>query len=242
MSTRIVFVTGTDTGVGKTTVSCGLVAALHARGLRVGVFKPAETGCSTGTDGKLVPADAVRLRGFAGAVQPLEEVCPYVFAEPLAPAIAAQREGRSIDFRWLCQHITSHAGSYDLALVEGAGGWLVPLTEQLTFADLALALGAHALVVVANRLGALNHALLTVQNIRMHGARWLGYVWNHPIPVTEVAQRTNVDALRAWLGEPLGAVPYSENALLDPQEAAQVTETSIDVDRLLATISGLATK
>lgn len=237
MSAPIVFVTGTDTGVGKTTVSAMLAAALSARGVRVAVFKPAETGCSQGDGSALVPADAVRLREFAGSSQALEEVCPYVFSEPLAPAVAAERAGRTIDFRWLSGHMRTRAQGYDLVLVEGAGGWLVPLTSQLTFADLALALDAHVLLVVANRLGALNHALLTAQNVRMHGSRWLGYVWNHPLPAEDVAQATNIDALRGWLGEPLGAVPHCARELTSRDTAARLAEESIDLKRLLDSIS-----
>lgn len=233
MRTNIIFVTGTDTGVGKTTVTGLLAAGLRSRGLQVGVFKPAETGCNLGPDGKLLAADALRLRTLAGSTQPAEEVCPYAFAEPLAPAIAARRTGRAIDFRWLCTHIQSHAQRYDLAFVEGAGGWLVPLAPQLTFADLALALGADVLVVVANRLGALNHALLTVQHVRMCALRCVGYVWNHPAPVTDIAQTTNPEALQEWLGSALGSVPYLAGSLDEPDTAGRAAEECLDLDRIL---------
>ncbi|GIW44242.1 MAG: ATP-dependent dethiobiotin synthetase BioD [Candidatus Binatia bacterium] len=233
MSNNIIFVTGTDTGVGKTTVTGLLAAGLRSRGLRIAVFKPAETGCSPGPDGSLLPADAARLRRLAGTPQPIEDVCPYTFREPLAPAVAARREGRSIDFRWLCAQIRSRADQYDLTLVEGAGGWLVPLAQQLTFADLAMALGAEALVIVANRLGALNHALLTVQHVRMCGLRCAGYVWNHPAPITEVAQTTNPEALREWLGPALGSVPYLRDGWDAPDAAARIAEECFDLDGFL---------
>lgn len=235
MNDKIIFVTGTDTGVGKTTVSGLLAAGFRSRGLEVGVFKPAETGCPTSADGRLVPSDAVWLKELAGSAQSIEEICPYSFAEPLAPAVAAERSGQTIDFRWLCSHILTCATDYDVSLIEGAGGWLVPLTRHLTFADLAVALGSTVVVVVANRLGALNHALLTVQNIRMHGARWGGYIWNQPAPVTELAQATNADALRAWLGEPLGTIPHTPvESLSAPEQAARIAREVLDLDRLLA--------
>ncbi|GBD25355.1 ATP-dependent dethiobiotin synthetase BioD 1 [bacterium HR30] len=236
MKGKIIFVTGTDTGVGKTTVSGLLAAGLAAQGLRVAVFKPVETGCMPGEDGKLIPADAVRLKTLARSSQAIEDVCPYAFAEPLAPAVAAERSGRSIDFRELCQHIGRSMTGYDVALVEGAGGWLVPLTPHLTFADLAVALRGTVVVVVANRLGALNHALLTAQNIRMHGARWGGYIWNHPTPPGDVAQTTNIDALRPWLGDALSTVPHlPSEALSDPSSAARLARDLLDLERLLRT-------
>ncbi len=237
MSGRVVFVTGTDTEVGKTTVSGLLAAGLHARGLRVAVFKPVETGCPAAEGGELTPLDALRLRTLARSSQALEEVCPYTFAEPLAPAVAAERSGRSIDFRWLCDHIRKSLTDHDLALIEGAGGWLVPLTPRLTFADLALALGSTVVVVVANQLGALNHALLTVQNIRMHGARWGGYIWNHPTPPTDIAQETNPIALRSWLGEALSSIPHlPDETHSKPENAAHVAREVIDFERFLEAI------
>ena len=233
MGGSILFVTGTDTGVGKTAVSCLLAAGLRHRGLNVGVFKPAETGCAVGPDGNLIPADAVLLRTYAGGGQLIDDVCPYRLPEPLAPAVAAQRAGVHIDFPSLCERIQSAAKQHDVVLVEGAGGWLVPLTSQLLFADLAVALQAKVLVVVANRLGALNHALLTAQNVRMHGAFLSGIVWNHPAPGADVAQTTNLEVLRTWLGEPLGNVPHWSDGLPPPEVAAAQAGGWLDFDRIL---------
>ncbi len=229
------FITGTDTGVGKTTVSRALAAALRRRGLRVGVCKPVETGCTAGADGKLVPSDARLLLEAAESGQDLEEVCPLRFAEPLAPAVAAQRAGGRVDFRRLCEIVRSVQARHEVALVEGAGGWVVPLDRWLTFADLASEFRWPVLVIVANRLGALNHALLTVENIRMRGLPLAGYVWNRVSEHEDVALQTNPQVLTEWLGEPLGEFPFLGEKVLDVDELARVAEQALDLDALLST-------
>lgn len=204
-----IFITGTDTGVGKTTVACGLAAALVAEGHRVGVFKPTETGCDLGNDGKRRAEDAHRLAWFSGCSADLGDVCPYALPEPLAPALAAQRAGVRIDLDAIVAAHARIVGAHDVTLVEGAGGLLVPLTDSLTFADLAVRLRLPVLVVVASRLGAINHALLTVRSARALGLSVLGYVVNFPAPAAvDIAAQTNVDVLGEWLGPPLGVVPY----------------------------------
>lgn len=233
MSGRIFCITGTDTGVGKTAVTCLLAAALRDRGLRVGVVKPVETGCAIGPAGRLYPADAALLRSYSGTRQSLDEVCPYALPDPLAPAVAAARAGTWIDFQYLCEHIRAVAEGHDVTLVEGAGGWLVPFTPHLTFADLVVALRAELVLVVANRLGALNHALLTVENARMRGVGVAGYVWNHPVPPLDIAQETNAEALRTWVGEPLGTVPHLAEGLPTPEIAASLAQQAIDLQKLL---------
>jgi len=203
------FIAGTDTGVGKTTVACGLAAALALGGTRVGVFKPAETGCPPGPDGQRRGEDAYRLQMFSGSDAAPGDVCPYALPEPLAPALAARRAGVRIDLDVLVAAHARITAVHDVTLVEGAGGLLVPLTDSLTFADLAVRLRAPVLVVVASRLGAINHALLTVRAARALGLDVLGYVVNFPLPPgDDVAAHTNVDMLAEWLGPPLGVVPH----------------------------------
>ena len=205
--TRGLFITGTDTGVGKTTIACGLAAALHGRGLRVGVLKPAETGCVE-RDGVRIADDAERLRYFAQCDAEPQACCPYTFAEPLAPAVAARREGRLIDSDVLRRFFAEMQAAHDITLVEGAGGLLVPLTESLTFADLARLLDLPLLVVVGNRLGAINHALLTIESARTRGLHVLGYVVNTLCEQGDFAAATNVEELQRWLGPPLANVPF----------------------------------
>src|SRR5262249_45838018 len=143
-------VTGTDTGVGKTFVACALAGALRARGLRVAVLKPVETGVAG------VPDDALRLRAAAGDPAPLDDVCPYRLRAPLAPAVAARLEGTPLDVGRLAALIPRRAAAADVLLVEGAGGLLVPLTAAATTLDLAVRVGLPVLVVGANRLGTIN--------------------------------------------------------------------------------------
>ncbi len=208
MGTGGFFITGTDTGVGKTMVACGIAAALRKRGMHVGVLKPAETGCVPGPDGRLRPDDALRLAFFAGCAAPFDDVCPYALRDPLAPAVAAAREGVTIDIERIGQAYARIAAAHDLTLVEGAGGLLVPLTGRLTFADLALRLQLPLLVVVGNRLGAINHALLTVRHAETLGLRVAGYVLNALAAEGDLAAELNAAVLTEWLGEPLGEVPY----------------------------------
>src|SRR5574341_1851810 len=208
MKFKDIFLTGTDTGIGKTTVGCGIAAALHQRGYAVGVFKPAETGCSTDVEGHRQPADAALLRYFAECRVAMETVCPYALSEPLAPMVAAEREGVIIDMTRISACHDAIAAAHDVTLIEGAGGLLVPLTGSLTFAEVAAQLRTGVLVVVGSRLGAINHALLTVRYAQSLGLRVLGYVVNFLRADTDLAAETNVDVLRRWLGPPLGVIPY----------------------------------
>ena len=174
----------------------------------MGIFKPSETGCGYGSDGQLDPDDARRLQFFARSAQNLQTICPYRLREPLAPLLAAQRAGVWIDVDELCRIYQSIASTHDLTLIEGAGGLLVPLAPGMTFADFAVRLGAPLLVVVGSRLGAINHALLTVRYAQSIGLRVLGYVVNFLSPDDDLAARTNVDVLTDWLGPPLGVIDY----------------------------------
>jgi dethiobiotin synthetase len=213
-----IFLTGTDTAVGKTTVACGIAAALTQRGLKVGVFKPAETGCSPQPAGGIRPEDAVRLQFFAACRLDLRTICPYALHEPLAPLVAAQAEGMRIDVDELTRCHDTIASAHDITLVEGAGGLLVPLAPAFTYADLAARLNVPVVVVVGSRLGAINHALLTVRYAQSVGLRVLGYVINFLSPDADLAARSNVAVLAEWLGPPLGVVPYLADM--------QVTESS----------------
>ncbi len=175
---RGVFVTGTDTGVGKTVV-CGLLAAfLRSQGVRAVTQKWVETGCAG------EPSDLSvhrRLMGLPPAPpSSLPDLCPYRFSLPASPHLAAAREGKSIEASVIEAAYGRLAASHDVVLVEGAGGFLVPLSEDLLAGDLAARLGLGALVVVRNRLGCINHALLTVEAVRLRGIPLLGLVFNRP--------------------------------------------------------------
>ncbi len=205
---RGIFVTGTDTGVGKTVVTAALAATLHARGLRVGVMKPVESGCPQGDNG-LQPLDALFLRAASGCDAALALVNPYTLAHPLAPALAAELEGVHIDIDHIRECYRHLSAAHDIVLVEGAGGLLAPFAGERTMRDLAVELNLPVLLVAGNCLGVINHTGLTVEAIRQRGLPLVGVILNHISPDADEAVRTNAESIRRWGGAPLlGELPY----------------------------------
>ena len=184
------FVTGTDTGCGKTTVACAIARAAREAGQRVRVLKPVETGCVDG-----VPADATALGEAAGDERPLEELCPYRLALPAAPEIAARQEQIEIDPDALQRAFASAADGADLVLVEGAGGLRVPIRAGLDMAELALLFGLPLLVVARAALGTINHTLLTLEAAKLRRLRVVLVVFSHTEPALSDADRANLDLL-----------------------------------------------
>ncbi len=158
---RGLFVTGTDTGVGKTYAAARIAESLVEQGCRVGVYKPAASGCRR-EHGVLVSDDALALWQAAGRPGELTEVCPQRFAAPLAPHLAAEAEGRQIDEDLLRSGLDYWLARSDVVLVEGAGGLLSPLSRNLYVADVAYDLGFPLVVVARNRIGVINQALQTL--------------------------------------------------------------------------------
>jgi dethiobiotin synthetase len=196
-------VTGTDTSVGKTLVSVALVWLFRRHGLRVAAMKPVETG-----DGD----DAVRLWHVAGASDSPDDVCPYRFAEPLAPYLAARRAGTPIELPVLDAAFARLTRERDAIIVEGAGGLLVPLTRDVTFDDLCRRWALDLLIVAANRLGAINHTLLTVRAAQASGARVRAVVLSTTTPDPGgVAEQTNLALLRELAGVPIFNLPYQRS-------------------------------
>jgi len=237
MAARPLLITGTDTGIGKTTVASGIAAALRRRGHDVGVIKPVETGCEPGPDGALVAADAVQLRWAAGRDDPLDRICPYRLRDPLAPSVAARREGIRLELAAVADCIRRTIAGCELALVEGAGGLLVPLSESATFADLARACGLRLVVVIGNRLGAINHARLTLDWARAGDLDVAGYIINTLQHEPDLAARTNVEVLGEILGPPLGVFPFVGPVTRSDAGRARLAdaaEQSIDLAALIA--------
>jgi dethiobiotin synthetase len=233
---RSLLITGTDTGIGKTTVASAIAAALGRRGHDIGVIKPVETGCEPASDGSLTALDALQLRWAAGRNDAIEIVCPFRLRDPLAPSVAARRAGTELDLADVVRHVRAMIERCELALVEGAGGLLVPLTPSSTFADLARACDLRVLVVVGNRLGAINHARLTLDWARTAKLSVAGYVVNTLSRESDLAAQTNIEVLRELCGPSLGVLPFlgpvphtdSERARL-----ASIAEAAIDLDVLL---------
>lgn len=207
MSSRGFFVTGTDTGVGKTVVSAALTRALVARGLRVAVMKPIASGSDPTPEG-LRNSDALTLMAAANVTVPYEAVNPYCFLPPISPHIAAREARVTIDLALLRSRCDSLAAASDCVIVEGAGGWLAPIGEGATMGELAAALALPVLLVVGLRLGCLNHALLTRESLAARGVAFAGWVANSIDPHFDRAAE-NLATLTARLGEPpLAYVPF----------------------------------
>lgn len=225
-SRRGFFVTGTDTDAGKTLVAVGVAAALQARGLRVGVQKPVAAGAQR-TVGGLRNADALALQAQSGLGLPYDIVNPWCFEPPIAPHIAAARVGCEIRFAPVLEALDRIAAASDLVVVEGAGGWRVPLGPDRDMAALARATGLPVLLVVGLRLGCLNHALLTADAILSAGCTLAGWVGNVVDP-NMAELEANVAALRELIPAPcLGVVPR----LADP--AARHVAAFLDLPELL---------
>ena len=225
-----VFVTGTDTDCGKTVVARGVVAALRSRGLRVGVMKPVAAGAVSTPEG-LRNQDALDLIAESGLDLPYATVNPCVYVPAIAPHVAAAQTGVPIRFAPLPDAFARIRQASDVVVVEGAGGWRVPLGPDGDMADLAAALRLSVLLVVGLRLGCLNHALLTAESIERRGCRLAGWVGNVVDPAMAMRDE-NVATLRERLPAPcVGVVPR-----LDRVTAASVAAQldSVEIARLLA--------
>ena len=220
-----VFVTGTDTAVGKTVVARAIIRALSAADLAVAAMKPVSAG-SRETAAGLRNDDALTLMQAANVTAAYEVVNPYCFAAPIAPHIAARDAGVVIDVALIAKRFAALARAADCVVVEGAGGWLAPIGPRQTMADIAAALALPVLLVVGLRLGCLNHALLSARALAAHGAGFAGWIGNSIDP--DFARRAdNLEALAELLGAPpLAVLPYAPQAVntheLPPGFAAQL--------------------
>jgi dethiobiotin synthetase len=195
------FVTGTDTGVGKTLVACSLLRAFAARGSRCVGMKPVASGALARGRG-LVHEDVERLIAAGNVAAPRERVNPYCFADPIAPHLAAAGAGRRIDLDHIARCFAALAETADTVIVEGVGGFRVPLGDGTDTAQLAAQLALPVVLVVGVRLGCLNHALLTAEAVSGRGLTLAGWVANHIEPEMAAADE-NVQALESLIAAPL---------------------------------------
>ncbi len=208
------FVAGTDTGVGKTLIGSALLYAFARQGKKAVGMKPVEAGCVAAPQG-LRCADADVLRAAGNVPAALNLINPYALLSPIAPHIAAQREGVEIDLDRMVSNCRTLQAMADVVLVEGVGGFMVPLNARQDTADLAALLGLPVILVVGMRLGCLNHALLSAWAIRQKGLRLAAWVANSIDPAM-AAYDENLRALDERLAAPLlGVVPYREQATPD---------------------------
>ncbi len=200
------FITGTDTGVGKTVVTATLVRLLRERGQEVRVCKPVATGAERST-GRFVAADS-RLLADAALDDDLAAITPWAFSEPAAPPVAARAVGVTLNLDDIAEAVERRRQQGSLLIVEGVGGLLCPLTDDHTVADLAGRLGLPLVVVARRSLGTLNHTLLTVEAIRARQLPLAGVVISEITPPSGIAEETNPDELRR-LGVPvLALLPF----------------------------------
>lgn len=203
-----IFLTGTDTGVGKTWVSAALIRTLRSAGRRVGAYKPACSGAELSADGQPLWTDLEVLQSALGCPEiSLDRICPQRFAAPLAPPLAAAREGKSVDRALLTSGLRRWEQDADIVVVEGVGGLHCPMTETELLADLAAEWRLPTIVVSANRLGTISHTLLTIEAIRHREIPLLGFVMNEVTPnadlearadhIREIENRSNARCLAA---------------------------------------------
>jgi dethiobiotin synthetase len=204
------FVTGTDTDVGKTRISVALIALMAESGQRVAGMKPIASGCVLTAEG-LRNDDAMQLSHQSNMTLPYDLINPFAFEPAIAPHIAAQQAGVEIKIDVIKHHFDQIVQLTDSVIVEGAGGWFVPLDTATTLADLAMRLNVPVVLVVGIRLGCINHALLTVDAIKKSGLPLYGWVANHVEDCTESDQI--IETLKTMISGPcLGVVPVLSKA------------------------------
>ena len=224
------FITGTDTGVGKTLISCALLHGFAAQGKRVVGMKPVAAGCADDSQHE----DVRQLRAASNVLASGGQINPYCFAQAVAPHLAARFVGIRINFARIVESFSELNAQADVVIVEGVGGFRVPLNDEQDSADLAVQLGLPVILVVGMRLGCLNHALLTAETIAARGLTLAGWVANVPsdrlLPQTAgyasnvskagmAMLKENIAALQQRIHAPLlGIVPYLEQP--DAREAA----------------------
>lgn len=228
---RGLFVTGTDTGVGKTAVSVGLLRSAVRRGQRPIPLKPAETGCMPDAE------DARRLREAAHCPVPETDVCPHRFRLPAAPAQAAALEGQRLSLDAVVAHAQALAARGDWLLVEGAGGLLVPYGEDWTAADLMEQLGLAVVVVARTSLGTINHTALTVRELQHRRLPIAALILNRTGPDQQPQEVGSLPYVASGTGlTPLGPIPWLPDAT-NPDRVADAVEAALGPTALAALIN-----
>jgi dethiobiotin synthetase len=224
-----IFITATDTGVGKTVITAGLALALKEQGCRVGVMKPVQSGHQPGDP----ESDGMRLKTWVGVHDSIDEIVAYNFRAPVAPGLAAELEGVTIDRSAIHERLGRLAGKYDVVLVEGAGGLMVPLGPDWTIADLAKEIGWPLLIVARPVLGTVNHTVLTALAARQLGLDPIGVILNGLRPEEmEPSVEHNPRLIEAFAQIPvLGSVPWL--AELSAERLKEAVLGHVDVSKLM---------
>lgn len=214
-----IFITGTDTGVGKTFVAAGIIKAIRGKGINICPMKPVETGCKI-KNGKLAPADAIKLLRASGMEESLDIVNPYRFRQPLAPAVAAENEGLVIKKGKIISAYNRLLKSYDFIVIEGAGGIMTPVYKKYLCLDMIKDLALPLIIVSRPGLGTINHTLLTIEAARSRRINVYGVIINHAsMAGKDLSEKSNPEIIESIGKVPvLGIIPYLKNtALLSSQ-------------------------
>lgn len=238
------FITGTDTGVGKTIVSAAILRGFIKKGLKVGAMKPIETGCLN-KDGILLPSDGMFLRDMAEMSDPLELVTPIKFEHPLSPIVASRLEDMDIDLERIFKVFENLKKKYDYMIVEGIGGLMVPITKEQKkktksfyfVRDLIKDMGLEVIVVSRPSLGTINHTLLTVEALLNKKIPIKGFIINYStVTKGDIAEKTNPEILSEILDIPLlGTLPYLTE--LNKDNIGDTALKSLDFETLLKSSS-----
>ncbi|WP_226375177.1 dethiobiotin synthase [Effusibacillus dendaii] len=222
-----IFVTATDTEVGKTVAAGGIAGALRLSGIDAGVYKPLQSGHLANDPN----GDAGRLKRLAGVDDPREEICPYSFSEPIAPLLAAERAGRTVTLQDVLDGYRRIREKHSFVVVEGAGGLAVPYIEGMMVADVAAAFGLPLLVVARPNLGTVNHTVLTVEYARKKGLRVLGVVISgYGKQPTGTAEEMNPKLIEQWGQVPvLGKLPWLGETY-DTHDVRTAVATHLDLE------------
>jgi len=230
-----IFITGTDTGVGKTAITAALVQYIHNHGQHVGVMKPIETGVSHADE---ACTDAHRLRTLIEPAQPFESVCQYHFPDPIAPLAAAHNNNQCIELPLIQSAYHQLSTRYEHILVEGVGGVMVPLTKDHQVRDLVKLLQIPCIVVGRTTLGAVNHLLLTLEALKTRGIHVLAIILNHcqqpdHSEVKELQIHSTVNLIRTLSGVPVyGPVTFAGAFSVRWQEGVNTLQQASSIQEL----------
>ncbi len=234
MKGKGLFIIGTDTGAGKTVITGAIGLGLKARGYDVGVMKPIETGC-TPSRKTLIPRDGAFLKKVITPPEGHEEITPLRFCLPVAPSVAAREEGGEVEIPALARRCEEVIVSHEITLIEGIGGLMVPLSDRGFLHDLIKLLDLPVLVVAPDRVGVINHSILTVRMGMYEGLRMAGLILNQTDRAGDISRETNLDELRRHLTVPvLGRFPFLEE--LSMENLLRAAEANMDIDLLLRLI------
>ncbi len=231
-----IFISGTDTAVGKTLIAAGLVAALKEQGIDVGVMKPLESGAPS-FGSSPIPRDALYLKEIAGVIDDLNLINSYCFQIPLAPGVAAEKEGVKIDLQRIKVQYEELKGRHEFMVVEGAGGLLVPIAQGILLPELIKLLELPLLLVARSSLGTINHILLSLFYCQEEGLEVKGVIMNESTPDTDPSEESNAQVVAQFSGVPvLGSFPYLRDyAGVKGNRAflAQIFTDHINMEKLL---------